>query len=68
MEILSVETHYFCKESHKKEVQLGKVSKRWEGVNLKTYFFKIKNNEIFARREGVRVKMSLFFIHIEWFL
>ena len=43
MEILSVETHYFCKESHKKEVQLGKVSKRWEGVNLKTYFFKVKN-------------------------
>ena len=41
MEILSVETHYFCKESHKKEVQLGKVSKRWEGVNLKTYFFKL---------------------------
>ena len=30
---------------------------RWEGVNLKTYF-EIKIKEIFAKREGVRVKMS----------
>ena len=65
MEILSVETHYFCKESHKKEVQLGKVSKRWEGVNLKTYFFKVKNKEIFARREGVNAKCPYFFLNFK---
>ena len=44
-----------------KEYQKGKVPKRWEGVNLKTQFFKIKNKEFFARRDGVRVKMYLFF-------
>ena len=46
----------------KKEYQDGKVPKRWEGVNLKTYFFKVKNKEIFARREGVNVKITLFFL------
>ena len=52
MEILSVETHYFCKESHKKEVQLGKVSKRWEGVNLKTYFLKLKIRKFLPGTRG----------------
>ena len=58
------------------KIHLGKPSKQksfnkeiflkgGRGSIWKPNFFKVKNKEFFARREGVRVKMSLFFTQFQ---